>query len=101
MILSEQDSGRTIEMKVDEVITVRLKENPTTGYRWTGDSATGFQQIRDTFEQGGHAIGAAGFHVFEFRITRAGSFELRMKNLREWEGESSVLARFIVNIIAR
>jgi inhibitor of cysteine peptidase len=33
MILSEQDCGRTFEVSMGDVITVRLKENPTTGYR--------------------------------------------------------------------
>lgn len=101
MILSEQDSGQTIDMKVGEVVTVRLKENPTTGYRWTVESARGFEHIRDHFEVGGRAIGAAGLRVIQFRMTRIGSYELRMKNWREWEGESSVLARFIVMIVVR
>lgn len=100
MILSKQDSGRIIDMKVGEVVIVRLNENPTTGYRWTVENARGFEQIRDHFEEG-RAIGAAGLRVFQFRITRVGSYELRMKNWREWEGERSVLARFIVKILVK
>ena len=102
MILNEQDSGRTIDMKVGNVVTVRLKENPTTGYRWTVETASGLEQIDDHFEvEAGGAIGAGGIRVFQFRSTRVGSYELLMKNWREWENESSVLARFIVKIIVK
>lgn len=100
MILNEQDSGRTIEMKVGNVVTVRLKENPTTGYRWTVETASGLEQISDQFEAG-VAIGAAGVRVFQFRSTRVGSYELLMKNWREWEGESSVLDHLVVKIIMK
>lgn len=100
MILNEQDSGRTIDIKVGNVFTVRLKENPTTGYRWTVETASGLEQIGDHFEAG-VAIGAAGVRVFQFRSTRVGSYELLMKNWREWENESSVLARFVVKIIVK
>ena len=102
MILNEQYSGRTIDMKVGNVVTVRLKENPTTGYRWKVETASGLEQIGDHFEvEAGGAIGAAGVRVFQFRSTRVGSYELLMKNWREWENESSVLARFIVKIIVK
>ena len=102
MILNEQDSGSIINMKVGNVVTVRLKENPTTGYRWTVETASGLEQIGDNFEvEAGGAIGAGGIRVFQFRSTRVGSYELLMKNWREWENESSALARFVVKIIVK
>lgn len=95
MILSEQDSGRTVEIGVGEVVTVRLKENPGTGYRWSVDATDGLDLIGDRSEVGG-AIGAAGVREFQFRPTKVGSYELHIKNWREWEGESSVVGRFNV-----
>jgi predicted secreted protein len=101
MILSEQDRGRTVEVPAGSVITVRLKENPTTGYRWSVEATNGLEQVGDRFEAGGAAIGAAGERVFQFRATRAGSHKLRLKNWREWEAEASVTDRFEANIIVK
>ena len=100
MILTDQDSGLTISINLGEIITVRLNENPTTGYSWMVETYSGLEKIGDNFEAGG-AIGAGGVHVFQFRTTCSCSCELHIKNWREWEGESSVLARFFVNIIVK
>ena len=98
MLLSEQDSGRSVNVNLGSLFSVRLKENPTTGYRWTVESASGLEQVGDHFEGGG-AIGAAGIRQLQFRAIRAGSSELRMKNWQEWEGEASVISRFVVEVI--
>jgi inhibitor of cysteine peptidase len=95
--LTEQDSGRTVEVNVGRVVEVRLTENPTTGYRWTVEAASGVDCRFDAV--GG--IGAVGMRVFQFRSNCAGLYELRLKNWREWEGESSVLRRFEAKILVK
>jgi len=101
MILNEQDRGRTVEAPMGDVITVRLKENPTTGYHWAVETTTGLELVGDRFEAGSGAIGAAGVRVLQFRAPRAGSNNLRLKYWREWEGEASVTERFDANIIVK
>lgn len=96
MILNENDSGRTVKIGIDEVITVRLIENPTTGYRWLVESLGGLEQISDRFESD-EAIGASGVREFHFRATKVGLYQLNIKNWREWEGGSSIITRFVVN----
>ena len=101
MILNERDRDHTVEVSVGGVLTVRLQENPTTGYSWSVDAVSGLEQVGDTFEAGSAAIGAAGVRVLRFRATRPGLHELRLKNWREWEGESSVANRFGAHIIVK
>jgi inhibitor of cysteine peptidase len=98
--LGEHDSGRTVELRAGETLEVRLNENPGTGYRWAVELARGFEELGSRFESGG-AVGAAGVRVFQFRAPRAGNYELRLKQWREWEGESSVTARFNATIVAK
>ena len=100
MVLSEQDSGRTAEVEIGKVITVCLKENPTTGYRWTVEAAKGLEQIATPSKAAG-AIGAAGVREFQFRTTKVGRYELRLLNYREWEGKGSAVARFNATIIVK
>jgi len=101
MTLSEQDNGRTVEVNAGDVVTVRLKENPTTGFRWTVESAGGLVLAGDEYEGGGGGMGAAGVRVLQFRSPGAGAHELRLKNRREWEGDSSVTERFNLTITAK
>jgi predicted secreted protein len=101
MMLGEQDRGRSVEVPGGGVITVRLKENPTTGYLWSVEATNGLELVGGRFEGGGPAIGAAGVRVFQFRAPRAGSHKLRLKNWREWEGDTSIIDRFDANIIVK
>jgi len=85
MIFSEQDSGRTVKVKQGAMITIRLVENPTTGYRWAVEAGSGLEQVEDLNEPGGR-IGAAGVRVLQFQAKGIGTHELRLKNWREHEG---------------
>ena len=100
MILTERDSGRTLVVALGDTITVRLGENPTTGYQWTVETAEGLQGTGDRFEPGA-AIGASGNRELKFLAKRAGACRLRLKHWREWEGESSVTHRFQVDFSVR
>jgi len=97
MTLTLTDDQRTVEVSAGSVVTVRLPENATTGYRWTVETAAGLEQVDERFESGG-GIGSTGAHELQFRASRVGSFDLRMKHWREWEGERSVDRRFTVKI---
>ena len=98
MILNEQDRGRAVHLGRGDPVTVRLAENPTTGYRWQIDSADGLEVVNDQFEPGG-AVGAAGVRVLQFRCPNVGEYELRLKNRREWEGDASIVGRFDAKIL--
>ncbi len=100
MVLSNQDSGRTVTVETGSSITLRLEENPTTGYRWSVEASAGLDLLEDRNESGG-APGAGGMRVLTFRVARAGSFALRLKHWRDWEGEDSVINRFDAEIIAQ
>jgi inhibitor of cysteine peptidase len=98
MIIDEGDRGHTVTVKVGSPITVRLGENPTTGYRWALVDHGDLEVASDTFEQTGDAIGAAGVRIFTFHAPQQGRSRLRFKNWREWEGERSVIQQFEVMV---
>ncbi|WP_440947446.1 protease inhibitor I42 family protein [Methanosarcina sp. T3] len=99
--MSDQDKGRTLEVEAQSLITVRLNENPTTGYRWEVETAGGLEMVGDSFEKTGDAIGAAGVRVFQFRASEAGSHKLSIRNWRDWEGEGSIIDRFYATILVK
>jgi len=97
--LDERDSGRRIEASVGDVISVRLHENPTTGYRWAVETSAGLELTENSFQNSGVA-GAAGFRLVQLRIIGRGTAELRLKHWREWQGDTSAIDRFVVTIVA-
>src|SRR5215475_4291356 len=90
MVLTEKDSGRTVETANGSVLTILLQENASTGYRWSVEASPGLQLVGDNPDQAAEAIGAEVRRKLEFRATRVGSHQLRLKKWRDWEGETSV-----------
>ena len=97
IILTQANNGQSIEVQTGDFITIRLDENPTTGYVWKEKSdqqgileLTSSEFVRNT----GGGLGAGGQRVFTFKALKAGSFSLYFKNWREWEGERSIRATF-------
>ena len=87
--LTLADRGKRVAIARSETLTLRLAENPTTGYRWAVLSNAGMELVRDTYEGGSGAVGAGSIRVLEFRATRAGSGSLELVNRQEWNPEGA------------
>ncbi|MDD5267835.1 MAG: protease inhibitor I42 family protein [Methylococcales bacterium] len=103
-VLTYQDNGKSIDTLVGNCLTVQLKESPTTGYVWvnktTGDvlllQNTGFSPASPP-----GVLGGAGMRMLRFMVSKAGKSTLLLKQMREWEGESSSVEVFSVTINAK
>ena len=98
--LTEADNGRTIDVPEGTEVLIRLEENPTTGYRWTLDQDDDAVPPAgaDFSSAPGAAVGAGGTRVFTFTAGQPGDVHLKFKLRREWEGDSSIIQRYQVNI---
>ena len=100
LTFTKEDNGKTFETKAGEIITVRLSENPTTGYTWAidrpDDQLLGLQSS-DYISAPGNLAGRGGERVFTFKTGKAGQAVLQLKLWREWQGDKSVVERY--NII--
>ena len=102
--LSQADNGNLIELKRGQQLSIRLPENPTTGYRWEIDSTTvGLKEATQeiiTFESSTFApasssgIGEGGERTFLFKVANVGKTQLQLKNWQPWEGEYSIIDRY-------
>jgi inhibitor of cysteine peptidase len=96
MVVDEGQSGSSVDLPRGEVLAIRLKENPSTGYRWMIESAEGLAP-----EDGGSSNpvpGAAGIREFRFRAIASGLHQLSLKHWRDWQGESSVIGRYLIKV---
>ena len=98
MVVDEQQSGNRIDVRSGDVVTVRLKENPTTGYRWAIEQAGGLQLEDDRNANVGPAPGASGMRELNFRAGAPGDHVLRLKQWRDWQGDASVIGRFQLSV---
>ncbi len=102
--LTRADDGRTVELRRGDTVTVRLAENPTTGYQWVlepaGDAVLALQGS-DSVRPSDAAVGGAGERVFTFKAGKAGSATIRLELRRPWEGDAAVAERFAVTLRVR
>lgn len=103
IVLTLADDGTTRDATVGESVTLRLRETPSTGYRWnlepsTPDAVEGLESR--WIAAAGSAVGGEGERVFHLRLTAKGEVVLRLKLWREWQGEGSIVQRheFILRV---
>jgi inhibitor of cysteine peptidase len=92
MVVDEQQAGGRIDVPPGEMVTVRLKENATTGYRWTVEQVDGLQLESD------HNTGGAGMREMNFRAEAAGDHALCLKLWRDWDGRWSEINRYQLKV---
>ena len=99
--VGEESNGKEISLKVGQVFTLALPENPTTGYAWKFATAGDAEQngapvcsiISDSFipppgETHSH-LGSPGVHEWRFRADAPGTAAIEMRLLRGWDKSSA------------
>ena len=97
----EQDNGKTVEIKAESRIAIDLKENPTTGYKWThpvfDEKVLTF--VSSEFRSGqGSGIGGGGIRQFVFIAKSQGKTSVELVNKRSWEKAEAATAKFRMTI---
>jgi inhibitor of cysteine peptidase len=103
-ILTQADSGKTVEMHVGEIFQISLKGNPTTGYTWhvRDTDETVIRQTGDPVHVADSGLmGAGGKTTFRFQVIRAGDVSLILDYRRSFENRPEPEKRFIIRIIIR
>jgi predicted secreted protein len=82
--LSEDDNTKTVVVGVDQLVVLRLPENPTTGYRW--EAPDGVAVVHDEYlPPHGSAVGGSGERVFTF-ASPASPIDVSFALTRPWGG---------------
>ena len=102
--LTQADNGKSVEVRPGSIITIRLSENPTTGYRWAVDkidSDVVVLKSSDYSPAPNTGVGGGGERTLTFEATKAGVAAVHLKLWRDWEGDNSITQRFDVTIQVR
>jgi inhibitor of cysteine peptidase len=102
--LTEADNGKTIKLKVGDLVTISLKGNPTTGYSWrTGKlDGTAVEQAGEpkytTDPHGQGMVGVGGTFLFKFNAAKVGKTEVNLEYVRPWEKGTKPVKTFAATI---
>jgi inhibitor of cysteine peptidase len=101
LVVGAADRGSSVEVGRGDVVVVRLRETPTSGFRW----AIGRLDVDVLALEGsefavaeGAAVGGGGERAFSFRAVDRGSGRIELKLWREWEGDASIADRFDLTV---
>jgi inhibitor of cysteine peptidase len=103
--VTQQDSGKTIEVAVGQKVIVQLASNPTTGYQWSvlGNTAP-LKLVKSDYAadpQVAGRIGAGGTQTLRFTARSSGKVELKLGYARPWEKDVPLAKTFSVTIIVK
>ncbi|HTY90276.1 MAG TPA: protease inhibitor I42 family protein [Methanocella sp.] len=80
------DSGKTIYVNSGDAFTVKLDENPSTGYSWNLTVGDGLKVINDDYVSASTGlIGSGGYHIWTIQATKAGTYKVQGIYKRPWE----------------
>lgn len=102
-VYTEADRGRTVKALVGDSITIRLSENPSTGYSWKLRQSGGLELHADDFLQPTASpglVGAPGTRVLTLEVTGSGTQSVDAVYERPWEpgGRSGMEQEFSLTI---
>jgi uncharacterized protein YjbI with pentapeptide repeats len=108
IVLGSADRGRRIEIRVGDTVTIRLPENPTTGYQWqvAADSSAPLGAIASLIHQGfapaaTSAAGAGGERTLVFEARAPGQASLRLLSKPSWRGDESAAQDFVLDLVVK
>ncbi len=103
MRLSENDSGKTVEIHVGDELEVTLPGNPTTGYVWEVSSLDSSILMlgKAEFIANDKSIGSGGMEIIKFHAIAAGTSSVRLIYHRSFELNIPPLKTFEVTVIIK
>jgi inhibitor of cysteine peptidase len=102
LVVTEEQNGATVNVNTGALITVRLQENPTTGYSWNLTTTPGLQIINDTYKPTyttGKMVGSGGTHIWEISAVATGEQKIKGVNMRSWEPVSGNETAFSMTVV--
>jgi inhibitor of cysteine peptidase len=102
LVVNESQNTATVYMNQSKLITVRLAENPTTGFQWNLTTTPGLRIVKDEYipsDTSGKVVGSGGTHVWDISTEMPGRQEIDAVYRRSWEPLTGNETTFSMTII--
>jgi Zn-dependent peptidase ImmA (M78 family)/predicted secreted protein len=93
--LDEALAGRLLNLRLEDELHIRLAEAPSSGYRWTLQSAGGLELVSDELERPsprGERLGGTVTRHLWWRAVEPALGTLKLSLIREWQGAEAEAA---------
>jgi inhibitor of cysteine peptidase len=102
--LKESDNDQSLNLKVNEVVKVKLESNITTGFRWnlSNETDTNIVSLVSSDYKENSAdkkLGAGGYETFTFKAKSKGNTTIILTYNKLWEEGAEPLKTFKINIV--
>jgi inhibitor of cysteine peptidase len=88
LVVTEEQNNATVQVNTSAIITLKLKENPTTGFTWNLTTTPGLQIISDSYKPTyttGKMVGSGGIHTWDISAVGNGEQKIQAVYKRSWE----------------
>lgn len=102
LVVTQDQNKATVSVNQGSIITVRLQENPTTGYQWNLTTTPGLRVISDNYipsDTTGKLVGSGGTRVWEISATAKGEQKINAVYRRSWEPITGNETTFLLNVM--
>jgi len=100
-VVAEADNGTSISLKKGENFTLKLKENPSTGYAWELNVSEGLSILSDNYNQDPapeNMTGVPGVHSWIIEAVDSGSQQVSGIYKRSWENTTGTEENFTLTV---
>jgi inhibitor of cysteine peptidase len=102
LVVNETQNNATVYMNKGTIITVKLAENPTTGFQWNLTTTPGLRIVKDEYipdDPSGNLVGSGGTHVWDISTEITGDQEIQAEYTRSWERISVNESLFSMTVV--
>lgn len=87
-VFNETDNGSEVNITRNSEFSIRLEENPTTGYQWNATLSSGLNLLSDEYRVNDHPqgmVGVGGVHSWTIKAEETGVQTFSAIYARSWE----------------
>jgi inhibitor of cysteine peptidase len=102
IVVTEEQNTATVSVNKSSVITVKLKENPTTGFQWNLTTSPGLHIINNTYvpsDTTGKLVGSGGTRIWDISAMDPGTQNITAVYMRSWEPVAGNETAFSMTVI--
>lgn len=102
--MTRDDDGKTLKVKVGDVIRVKLKSNRTTGYSWALTGKTDAKVLKSgeveykVDEHPAGMVGVGGRTTIVYRALKKGKAKIELTYMQPWEPDSKFNTDYTVTV---
>ena len=102
LVVNESQNNATVFVKTGDVITVKLAENPTTGFQWNLTTTPGLAVTTTSFvpsDPTGKRVGSGGTRTWDIATAAKGKQQVTAAYRRTWEPVTGNETAFILTVV--